>query len=429
MNLEFDASPVYERIWNNAKRINVLRGGSGSTKTYSMCQVYATWLMTGHMTAQYYIPRGIASIVREFRATLKKSVLRDFKNVLDTTCLEDGTPIRNMVKENKTDFTYTYTDPAGNTRVVELFGADDEQKLRGPRRDSLYCNEANELGFLTQFHQMNMRTRQVTFVDFNPDDEESWMNIEIEQKRAQERGDVYVDLSTYLDNPFLSDQEVEEIEYLQKVDPMLWKIYGLGEYGRMEGLVFPQVEIIPEVPEEAKFLTRGLDWGFTNDPTALIDLHQWNGGVIYDERLYEHGLTNPDIDRKMRELGIAQHQTIWGDSSEPKSIEELNRLGWSVAASEKGPDSINFGIMVMKQQPIYVTATSRNLLREMRKYIWKKDKNGASLNVPIDEFNHGIDAGRYGAMMTLGKNIREQYHRHGVAKNKPISAGIRQKSF
>jgi phage terminase large subunit len=391
MKLEINASPVFGRIWKSNKRIMVLRGGTGSTKTYSMCQILANWLVTGRLTEDFFLEIGVASVVRRYSATTRTSVYRDFRNVLSAMGASG------VVEHSKTGREFRYQG-----RLVEFFGADDEEKLKGPRRDILYVNEAPELTF-GAFTQLAFRTHHRIFIDLNPDDEDGWVNTEIEQKRAMKDRDVLVDVSTYRDNPFLTDAEVKEIERLRDLDPMLWQIYGLGQYGRLEGLVFSNTEGIEVIPDTAEFIARGLDFGFTNDPTALIALYRHDGKLILDEEIYETELLNSDIDRKMKDIGVRSHEDIWADSAEPKSITELSLMGYSIFAVEKGADSVIFGLNLMKQYTIAITDRSTNLKKEFRKYIWKKDRNGKSLNIPIDSWNHGIDAARYAVMMALGK--------------------------
>ena len=299
MEIKFQHSPLWQKIYNSKKRILLLRGGSGSSKTYSMCQIMVDWLLTGNFLGKIE-PKGVWSVVRKHSTTLDKSVMRDAQNVLSS--------LNFYPKFNKSTKTYEH-----NGRILEFFGADDEQKLRGGRRDFLYCNEANELNFLKEFHQLNLRTRKRIFLDFNPDDEDVWLNTEIEMKRAATKGDVDIIKSTYKDNPFLSPVEVNEIEHLQKIDPMLWQIYGLGEYGKMQGLVFDDVNIVTEIPENAKFIARGLDFGYSNDPSGLYDLFMMDNELYFNELIYERGLTNDDISKKMTQLNLNKSSEIFAD--------------------------------------------------------------------------------------------------------------------
>jgi len=316
-----------------------------------------------------------------------------------------------LIVENKTNKTFTYDD-GKSTRVVEFFGADDEQKVRGPRRDYLYCNEANELNFEKEFNQLNLRTRKKVIVDFNPDDPDSWLNQELELKRAirKENPDVDIIKSTHHDNPFMSKMEHDEIENLKNVDHMLWVIYAKGDYGRMMGLVFPETHTIRNgIPQNAQLLAYGLDFGYSNHPSALVGVYKLNNELYIDEIFYETGLTNTDIADKLDGMGFDKHDQIFADCAEPKSIEELRRRGYNIAPAKKGKDSINYGINLMKQQKIWVTEESLNIIKEFRKYKWKEGTDGNLTNVPVDAFNHAIDAIRYVTMEM-------------VTRSKPINA-------
>jgi len=413
--LEASYSPLFERLAATDKPMVLLRGGSSSTKTYSMSQLMAEWLMTGTCGDHGdYDIEGVFSVVRKYNATLKKSVMRDFETVLKkmevwTISPDEGDdnhyPTGEFVEEKMgsawdfIEYEKSQQSMRYGGRVVEFFGADDEQKVRGARRDYLYCNEANELKFKSEYHQLNLRTRKRVFMDFNPDDEESWLNKEIEQKRCGKDGDCALIVSTYHDNPFLEDRVINEIERLEEIDPNLWKIYGLGEYGRKMGVVFPKwVQLDEEDLKDAELLGYGLDFGYTNDPTSLIAVYRLNNEFIYHELIYETGLTNQDIADRMHYLKVDRNLPIIADSAEPKSIEEISREGWFILPTLKGADSISNGINLVKQGKISVTSSSINLKAELKKYIWLVDKYGEQTNRPIDRFNHAIDALRYFVM-------------------------------
>ena len=286
--------------------------------------------------------------------------------------------------------------------MVEFIGADDQQKLRGAKRNILYCNEANELRFREEFFQLLMRTEDKVFIDFNPDDENIWINTELEQKRLFEKGDVEVIVSNYKDNTFLPKSLVSEIEYLQNTDPEFWKVYGLGEYGKKYGLIF-SFDVCEKIPESSKLIGYGTDFGYTNDPTATVAVYEQNGELFIKELLYERGLTNSDISNKWAEIGVIKKEDIICDSAEPKSIEELYRLGWNVYGAEKGADSIKNSIDILKRYKLNITSDSVNLIKELRAYKWQEDKTGLSLNKPIDFMNHAVDALRYLALNKLSK--------------------------
>lgn len=348
--------------------------------------------------------RGVLSIVRKYGENLTKSVQRDFDDIID----EYGA--RHLIKINKSERTYKY---AG--RTIELFGCDDAQKMRWPRRDILYCNEANELS-PEEFFQLQIRTRYKIFLDFNPDDEDVWINRDLEQERAAKENDVEVIVSTYKDNPFLAKSIVQEIERLAERDPTYWRVYWLGQYGKLEWLIFDEWEEIDEVPKDAILVAYGQDFGYTNDPSAMVWIYKYDGCIILDEKIYSSGLTNVYIRPEEKEsslvwlyeeLWIGKEDEIFADSSEPKSIGEIWNFGYNIHPVEKGADSVRFGISLMKQYKIKVTRRSVNLKKERRKYVWKKNRNGESLSEPIDKFNHALDAVRYVFMMRLRIEIEE----------------------
>jgi phage terminase large subunit len=255
-----------------------------------------------------------------------------------------------------------------------------------------------------------MRTEDKILLDFNPDDETIWINTELEQKRKIDKKDVDVIVSNYKDNTFLSQSLVEEIEYLQETDAEFWKIYGLGEYGNITGLIYDSV-ISESVPDNAQIVGYGLDFGFSLDPTALVGVYQQDTDIYIKELLYDTNLTNQDIHDRIkdivgRELIIADI----ADSAEPKSIEELHRLGLNIKPCKKGKDSIKFGIDVLKRFKIHVTEDSLNLRKEFRSYKWAVDKTGNSTGKPIDRFNHGMDAMRYLASEQLKHHKKGFYN-------------------
>lgn len=396
--MRLETTPVFTKNYSSDKKIVINRGGTRSSKTVSVVQQCVLWLITGQLTRNHYIPKGVWSTVRKYSTTLDATVIRDFEEELNKH------KIFELIQHNKTKKTYKYGD-----RLVEFIGADDEQKLRGAKRNILYCNEGNELEFKTEFFQLLMRTEDKVIIDFNPDDENIWINTELEQKRLFDKGDVEVIISTYKDNTFLPKSLISEIEYLEKTDPEFWKIYGLGEYGKVFGLIFDNYKIIENIPEDAKFIAYGQDFGFTNDPSALVGVWMQNGELFVKELIYERGLTNQDLAERYKVLGIKQGQYVVADSAEPKSIQELTNLQFTVYPAEKGADSIKNSIDILKRYKLNITNDSTNLIKELRTYKWMIDKTGNSVNKPIDYNNHAIDALRYVALNKLGKNNNGVY--------------------
>ena len=396
--MRLETTPVFTKNYSSDKKIVINRGGTRSSKTVSIVQQCVLWLMTGRLTRNLEIPKGVWSTVRKYSTTLDATVIRDFEEELNKHNIFD------LVQHNKTKKTYKYQD-----RLVEFIGADDEQKLRGAKRNILYCNEGNELEYKTEFFQLLMRTEDKVIIDFNPDDENIWINTELEQKRYFDKNDVEIIVSTYKDNTFLPSSLISEIEYLQQTDPEFWKIYGLGEYGKVFGLIFDNYNIVDGIPQDAKFIAYGQDFGFTNDPSALVGVWMQNGELWVKELIYQRGLTNQDLASKYKELGIYQGQYIVADSAEPKSIQELINLQFSVYPAEKGADSIKNSIDILKRYKLNITNDSTNLIKELRTYKWMLDKTGNSINKPIDYNNHAIDALRYVALNKLGKNNNGVY--------------------
>lgn len=393
--LDLQATQVYIKNRKTNKKIIVNRWWTRSSKTYSILQIIFIWLLTGKIDDYSYFEEWVLSIVRKYGATLNATVIRDWEEIITNNWYEYL--LWDWYK-SKSDRTYKF-----EWRMVEFMWADDEQKIRWRKRDILYCNEANELWYNNEFFQLMIRTAYKIFIDFNPDDENIWINTELEQKRAITKWDVEIIVSTYKDNPYLDKNIVEEIEYLWQTNPSYWRIYGLGEYGRLEWLVFDNWTEIDEMPDNYKFLWFGMDFWFTNDPTTLVWLYQIDDWIVFDEVLYETGLTNQDIAKKFEDNWIDKTDDIYADCAEPKSIEEISRAWYNMYPCEKWKDSINFWIDVIKQYKMYVTSRSVNLKKELKTYTRKQDKNWKYLNKPIDTNNHLIDACRYIATEKLKK--------------------------
>lgn len=391
--MELAVTPVFTKNYASEKKIKVNRGGTRSSKTRSIAQLAVLWLFTGQISRTRNIPKGVWSTVRKYSTTLDATVIRDFEEELHKQQLYESTI------HNKTRRTYTY-----GGRMVEFFGADDERKLRGAKRNILYCNEANELEFKSQFFQLLIRTEDDIFIDFNPDDEQIWINTELEQKRAVEMNDVDVIVSTYKDNTFLPSSLIKEIEYLEKTDPEFWKIYGLGEYGKIFGVIFPDYNIVNLLPADSTLVCYGIDFGFTNDPCAIVEVRMQNGELYLHELEYKRGMTNNDIAARLKELGVKPRDYIVADSAEPKSIQEIYNQNFNIHPAQKGADSIKNSIDILKRYKLNVTSSSTNLLKELRTYKWATDKHGNSINTPVDYNNHLIDGCRYIALNKLNHN-------------------------
>jgi len=396
--MEFKTTNVFYNNFNSNKKININRWWTRSGKTYNLLQLFFYWLIYWRIDNERFFEHWILTIVRKYASSLKWSCQRDFEEIIDYYGK------RWEIEINKQDKTYKHKN-----RIIEFIGADDQQKLRWSKRDILYCNEANELNYKEEFFQLFIRTKYKVFIDFNPDNEDIWINTELEQKRRNEIKDVRVIISNYEDNPYLEKEQVAEIERLKEIDTQYWRIYWLWEYGKLEWVIFSWWSEIEKVPAWANLLAYWMDFWYTNDPSTLIGVYMYNGEIILDEFLYKTNLTNQDIIAELKNLWINNTEEIFADSSEPKSIEEIHRWGFNIKPVEKWPDSIMFWIDLMKQYKIFVTQRSMNMQKEFRNYTWLKDKNWKSLNKPVDTFNHCIDAGRYAIMMKLKKQKKSKF--------------------
>jgi phage terminase large subunit len=382
-SLKIDYGPVFEKNWEAQTKIIINQGGTRSGKTYSILQLL--------IVLSFREKGKVFSIVRKSLPSLKMTAYRDFFDILNKYGLYDE------AKHNKSDYTYTL-----NGNLFEFISLDQPQKKRGARRDFLFCNEANELTW-EDFFQLLVRTTDRIWIDYNPSDSFHWI-----YDRLLTRDDVTYIQSTYKDNPFLDRTIVDEIERLQSTDEDYWRIYGLGERGMSRATIF-QFQIAEEA--KGKVISLGMDFGFTNDPTSLVRVSLDGENLYIQELLYHTNLTNQDIAQKLTELGLTRFDEIWADSAEPKSIEELHRMGWNVKPTAKGADSIMAGIDILKRYKIHITKDSKNLIREMQNYKWQEDKNGNLLNKPIDAFNHAIDATRYA---TFNRMSRPNYGRYAI---------------
>lgn len=387
--IKLEVTPVFERNFCSTARVIINRGGTRSSKTYSLAQLFIVELFSGK--------NKILSVVRKSFPALRATALRDVIEVLHKSGLYP------LVHHNKTENIIKY-----GSNILEFFSLDNEQKVRGRKRSHLWLNEANECTF-DEWQQLIFRTSGRAYLDFNPDDINCWINTELEQTRAVLQGDVDVIVSTYRDNTFLDHTTITEIEYLRQSDPEYWKIFGMGEYGRINGLVFEKYSVVPQIPTDAKLIGYGLDFGFSNDPTALIEVRMSSGNLYVHEHVYETGLTNNDIISRLKTLPLQRFDEIIADAAEPKSIEEIYRAGYNIKPAQKGPDSVNLSIDLLRRYPLCVTASSLNVIKELRSYKWQTDKNGNTLNKPVDYYNHALDALRYVVLNKLQKPRNGNY--------------------
>lgn len=383
--MRIKSNEVFEHLENSNKRITIEQGGTRSGKTYNIL----LWLIFGYALKN---TGKTITICRKTYPALRSSSMRDFFDILKEH------EIYNEADHNKSNSEYRLE---GN--LFEFISLDQPQKVRGRKRDVLYINEANELYF-EDWQQLIFRTTEKAILDYNPSDEFHFIYDKI---KPRDDADFYV--TTYKDNPFLSKEIVSEIERLKLVDENYWNIYGLGQIGSSQALIF-RINECNDIPTDAKFLSYGMDFGFTNDPTTLVAIYQQGDNIYLKELVFEKGLTNSDISNKLK-FHEVERKEIFADSAEPKSIEELYRMGWNIKPATKGQGSVNIGIDMMKRYQLNVTKDSINMIKEFRNYKWQEDKNGNILNVPVDMFNHTIDAIRYGL---YDKLARPNYGKYAV---------------
>lgn len=359
-----------------------LQGSSRSSKTYNT----VIWLI------EYLLshPRTRLSICRKSLPAIKGSVFVDFREIMINMGYWDDNAL------NKSDFIYYFE----NGSWVEFFSTDNEQKLRGRKRDVLFVNEANELKFI-EFQQLKMRTTRFTIVDYNPSfTDEHWL-CQLNKER-----DTYHFISTYKDNPFLEKVIVDEIESLQRKNFALWQIYGLGLQAMIEGLIFEKIELVDEIPPKVKRRYIGMDFGYEHDPTAIVRVGLLDDSLYIEELCYRTQMLSSDIIRELK--AQCPDEKIISESADPRLVQEIYRAGLNIHPVQKYGGSVEAGLQKMKEYRICITKGSLNVIKEFKNYVYDKDKEGNFLNTPIDAFNHAIDAIRYVILMeVLGGNRRK----------------------
>ena len=355
-------------------RIRIVKGGTSASKTISILALLINYAIRNKGKE--------ISVVSESIPHLRRGALKDFLSILR------GLNRYSDSQFNKSTLKYIFS----NGSYIEFFSTDQPDKLRGARRTDLYINECNNVPF-DAYTQLAVRTSGTIWLDYNPSNL-FWVDKELVGKQDTD----YITL-TYKDNNALPESIVKEIEKAKEKAKTStywanwWKVYGLGETGSLEGVCIPDWKEIDRLPEDARLMAYGMDFGYSVDPTTLIALYKWNDAYIFDEVLYKKGMLNRDISRFLQQQDIKEN--IVADSAEPKSIAELQGYGHSVYGVSKGRDSIVYGINLINQNEIYVTAISKNLKRELQGYVWAKDKEGNTLQKPTGEHPDCIDAARY----------------------------------
>lgn len=366
--LRFKATTATKKIFALNKRIRAVAGGTSASKTISIL----VWLIDYAQS----VKGELLSVVSESYPHLEKGAMLDFENIMKA---------QGYWKEDRWHRTkHAYTFETGTK--LEFFSADTYGKAHGPRRDVLFLNECNNLAW-NIVDQLIVRTRKIVWMDWNPTTE-FWFYSEVQGRRD----DVDFITLTYLDNEALDEITKREIEG-HKHNKVWWQVYGLGQLGDVESKIYRGWQIIDEIPHEARLVRHWLDFGYSNDPTSLGDVYEYNGGYILDELAYMKGLLNSQIGAIL--LNSKPNILTIADSAEPKSIAELQLMGVMILPSEKGKDSVNNGIAVVQDQKISVTKRSVNTIKEMRNYTWETDKDGKIINTPIGIWNHSMDGIRY----------------------------------
>ena len=367
MKLKLEATRVLDEniaAYKKGYRFIVNQGGTGSSKTYSLAQLF--------LILMYEERKKTMDIVRKTLPALKATSINDLFEIMKDE------EVYKIEQHNRTDLYYEM-----NSNKLGYFAVDDPQKIRSRRRDILWMNEANEFKY-DDFQQLNMRTNDCVIMDYNPSDEFHWI-----YDKVLTRDDAIMIKSTYKDNPFLSREIIKQIEGYKELDKNYWRIYGMGERGMSEMTVYTHWEL-DDVPTEYDDYDYGLDFGY-NNPTALVQNFYKDKVNWWHEVIYESHLTTDDLIKRMNKLGVSKEKIIWADPSAPEMIEQLIRAGYNV---RKANNAVNKGIDAVKSHKLYITRPSVNLLKEVKSYSWK-EKDGKPLDEPVKQNDHGMDCGRY----------------------------------
>lgn len=385
MGQEIQGTTVLQQLLESQAKIKSLRGGSRSSKTHSIID---------HICLLCQDPTPYSFTITRLQLTwLKDTVLKDFGKII----YDLGWPIYPSINRRRSQQEYNLLD-----NEIVFMGGEDEGKLFGRSQDYFWMNECIELT-KRHFDHLEMRSSRGGWLDYNPVGVDLWPYL------VEDRLDVDLIESTILDNPFAPQGNYDKIMSYEETpeniangtfDQYMWDVYGLGKAAKLEGLIYKKVKIVDSMPMDLKKRGYGLDFGFTNHPSALMDCGLFDGQVYIDEALYETDLTNPDMYREASDKQVDFQLRTWADDAHPKDIKELYTLGWrGITAAKKG--DIDHGIQLLKQYPINITKRSRGMRKEAEKYKWAQDREGKNLNKPVDANNHGWDAVRYWAINNL----------------------------
>lgn len=379
----FTDTTATQKVFSLKKRIRAVAGGTSASKTISIL----VWIIDYCQTRQSR--EKMVHVVSESFPHLEMGAMEDFKNIMKD---------RGYWNEDRWHGTqHTYTFETGNK--VRFMSIDTYGKAHGPRRDVLFLNEANNIGY-SIVDQLITRTREIVWMDWNPS-EEFYFYTEM----LPNRDDIDFITLTYKDNEGLDEISIREIES-HKNNAAWWTVYGLGQLGVIKSRIYTDWQIIEEIPHEARLISYGLDFGYTNDPAALVAIYYYNGGYIVDEIVYAKGMLNKALADILNSLPKAP---VIADSAEPKSIDEMRLYGITILPATKGKGSVSQGIAFVQQQKMSITKHSVHGIKEYRNYLFIENKDGTVTNDPIEYNNHEMDATRYGLQIKANLNPQPDY--------------------
>jgi len=372
--MRIKTNKVFRSLINNKNKIIAHQGGTRSGKTYNIL----LWIIFDYCARN---EKKTITICRKTFPSLRATVMRDFLEILKKHNMY------NEVNHNKSNSEYTLKN-----NLIEFISLDVPQKVRGRKRHLLYINEANEIN-KEDWNQLIFRTEEQVILDYNPSDEYHFIYDDI-----LTRSDCDFHITTYKDNPFLDPTIKSEIERLRDTDEQYWQIYGLGQKGVSKATIFNFSEV-ERIPEDAQFLSYGMDAGYTNDPSTIVGVWRKDFSLYAKEYLYRTMMTTNDLHKEI--INLPMKGTIYLDSSEPRMADELRKMGDPVRNTKKGAGSILAGIDILKRYKIFITSDSHNMIQEMRNYKWTEDKTGKLTNIPVPKNDHTIDALRYSVFNVL----------------------------